>query len=327
MDQPFVHAFSNAGKDIVCIGLNDLGVAGGQTATIDRALDGNAAPPAFVSVRIETRSTGTAGQNGPQIRPASAADGTAYAAFYGWRSFDRNSGSVTADVVVVRDDPGGGAAPFTALLDSSDNLAGQRVALNVQFVWNGTMGNQRTGGDIAIAVDPNNSQRVYVAWADEQSSVYTLHLRCSNNGGQVWSANDIQTMANATNPALAINANGVLAFAYQHVTGTGAAQRWVTQVDQTSDDATWTPLVLATVPAGNPQPQFQPYIGDYIRMISVGADFYGVFSANNLPDQNNFPNQVKYQRNADFNAGTLLATDRSTPVNVSIDPFFFKITA
>ena len=60
-------------------------------------------------------------------------------------------------------------------------------------------------------------------------------------------------------------------------------------------------------------------------MLAVGAAFYGVFSANNQPDPNNFPSQVKYQRNADFTNGTLLSTDGTTQVAVSIDPFFFKI--
>jgi len=79
------------------------------------------------------------------------------------------------------------------------------------------------------------------------------------------------------------------------------------------------------VAGGTPQPQFQPYIGDYIRIVSVASDFYGVFSANNQPDSSNFPNGVKYQRNADFSSGTLLSNDGVTPVAASIDPFFFRI--
>jgi len=35
---------------------------------------------------------------------------------------------------------------------------------------------------------------------------------------------------------------------------------------------------------------------------------------------------VKYQRNADFTSHTLLDTDGTTPVDISIDPFFFKVT-
>ena len=58
----------------------------------------------------------------------------------------------------------------------------------------------------------------------------------------------------------------------------------------------------------------------------MGNDFYGIFSGNNTPDTNNFPNGITYQRNADFDAGTLLDVDNTTPVEVSIDPFFFKVT-
>ena len=41
----------------------------------------------------------------------------------------------------------------------------------------------------------------------------------------------------------------------------------------------------------------------------------------------NFPNGVTFRRNADFNSHTLLALDNTTPVPVSIDPFFFKVSA
>jgi len=35
---------------------------------------------------------------------------------------------------------------------------------------------------------------------------------------------------------------------------------------------------------------------------------------------------VTYQRNANFTAHTLLDVDNATPVDVSIDPFFFRVT-
>lgn len=325
VDQPFVDASSLGGRERVSIGLNDLGGQGGQTATIDQLVDGTAAPPVFNSVRIESRSTGSAGQNGPQVRPASAPDGTTYAAFYGWRAFALNQ--VTADVVVVRDDAGAGAAPFSALVDPGDGLPGRRVALNVQFVWNELLGNQRIGGDIAVAVDPTNSSIVYLAWADKRADTgYTLHLRRSTDRGETWSASDLRTLPNTTNPALAVNAAGKVAFLYQQVTGADAGQRWVTQVDRSNDGVNWDSLILATVPADSPVPKFQPYIGDYVRMIAFGNDFYGIFSANNQPDLTHFPNGVQYQRNVDFPSRRLLGSDSVNPVATSIDPFFFKIT-
>jgi len=43
-----------------------------------------------------------------------------------------------------------------------------------------------------------------------------------------WSA-ELRTIRNALNPALAINNAGKVGFLYQQLTGTGAAQRWVTK--------------------------------------------------------------------------------------------------
>ena len=68
-----------------------------------------------------------------------------------------------------------------------------------------------------------------------------------------------------------------------------------------------------------------PYLGDYLHLMAIGNDFYGVFSANNTPDMKQFPSGVRYQRNANFTTRTLLALDNTTPVAVSIDPFFFSV--
>ena len=75
---------------------------------------------------------------------------------------------------------------------------------------------------------------------------------------------------------------------------------------------------LASVPARD----FLPYLGDYVRLLALRNDFYGVFSGSNLPDRANFPSGVIYQRNANWTTHTLLSTDNATPVPVSIDPFF-----
>jgi len=327
VDQPFVRAQRLGTRDRVYVGNNDLAVANGRTATIDMSLNGAATPPQFKKVRIERRDTGSAGQNGPQVRPAVHPDGTVYAAFYGWRSFSASQ-RVTSDVVVVRDDDGGaGAQPFTALADSTDGLPGRLAAKNIAFVWDARLGNQRIGGDIAIAVDPANSRTVYLAWAALEASVYTLHVRRSTDAGVSWSPNDLRTKAAATNPALAVNAEGVVAFLYQQVIGTGASRRWVTTIERSANGGqTWQSNVVANVPATTPAPQFQPYIGDYVGMTSVGTDFYGIFSANNSPDLTRFPSGVVYQRNHDFQTRRLFDVDATTQVAVSIDPFFFRIT-
>jgi len=328
VDQPYVQALTvtsgpDKGKDRLYVGDNDFS-SPGRTATIDQSLDAAKATPTFKSVRIESRAT--SGQDGPPIRPCPHPDGTVYAVFHSWRTFDGSTGDGTADVVVVRDDQGGtGSSPFTALVDPGDGKAGLRVAQGTKFNFGGHLGLQRTGGDVAIAVDPTDSAKVYVAFNDDNGIDYTLHVRRSTNRGAVWSA-DLRTISNALNPALAVNAAGVVGMLFQQLVGTGAAQRWVTKFISSADGTNWQSITLATTPSRNPPRSFEPYLGDYEHLTAVGKDFYGVFSASNVPNKANFPNGVKFQRNANFATNTLLDLDNSTPVHPSIDPFFFKVT-
>jgi hypothetical protein len=334
-DQPFTHAITNAGKDRVYIGNNDFQVQP-QTATVDVAGDAKVANPSFKKVRIEVRST--AGQDGPQVRPVAHADGTVYAAFYGWRaqsgSFPGNTLVVTTDVVVVRDDNGGlGASPFRSLTDPGDGLAGRLVARGVRIPFRRSgipaSGQQRLGGTLSIAVDPRPSQSgtVYLAWSDQQAqSDFTLHIRRSTDRGRNWSATDLLTVQNATNAALAINSDGIIGLLYQQLTGADAGRRWKTHLRRTPDGQNWSDIILADTPANTPTKQFDPYLGDYDHLLTVGKVFYGIFSASNKPIAANFPNGVRYQRNADFNSHTLLALDNTTTVSESIDPFFFRVS-
>jgi hypothetical protein len=341
-DQPFTHATTNAGKDRVYIGNNDFDSQNDDppvpgTATVDVSVNAAIASPTFKKVRIEVRPT--AGQDGPQVRPVAHADGTAYAAFYGWRSqsgsFPGGTLVVTTDIVVVRDDNGGsGAHAFQDLTDPGDGLPGRLVARGVTtpFQQNGTAvnGQQRVGGALSIAVDPqpNNSGTVYLAWADRQpSSDFTLHVRRSTDRGDTWSAVDLLTVPGALNAALAVNSAGAVGLLFQQLTGTGASRRWETHFRRAPNGANFVDdLVLANTPANTPAKTFDPYLGDYDHLVAIGTDFYGIFAANNTPNLANFPNGVTYQRNADFNSHTLLALDNTTPVPASIDPFFFKVS-
>jgi hypothetical protein len=366
-DQPFTHATTvpsgpDAGKDRVYIGNNDFAATGGRTETVDTSLSAGVPAPAFTSVRIEKRST--VGQDGPQSRPVAHPDGTVYAAFYRWRSqtgsFPANTLVITsADVVVVRDDQGG-AAGFTNLVEppapAGDTRVGKRVVQGISFPFmlQGTpaTGQQRIGGTISIAVDPKNSSTVYLAWGDAQpGSFLTIHVRRSTDRGLTWSPNDLLTIPNATNAALAIAeivpiidpgrrrksrrrtkavvppipSKQVIGLLCQQVIGTGAAARWVTHLRRSPDGVNWSDLILAHTPAATPAKTFDPYLGDYDHLIAVQNVFFGIFSANNTPNVFNFPNGVKYQRNADFSTRTLLNVDNHTPVAVSIDPFFFRL--
>ncbi len=321
VDQPFVRALGFSNADHIYVGLNDFNQPNGRTATLDVSLDGGAT---YKSFSIEARNT--AGQDGPSVRPAVAADNTVYAAFFGWRKF--NGTTATSDVVVVRDDAGGtGPNPFQALRDPSDKLPGRLVVKRVSIPWSNspTLGQERIGSTLSIAVDPNNSSTVYVGWADHGSKgdIYTLHVRRSTDRGVTWSKADLPhtTISNATNIALAVASNRVAGLLYQQLSG----GRWVTHIVQSHDGfATVQDVVLASVPADAPVQQFLPYLGDYDYLLSVGNEFRGVFSANNSPDLANFPQGVSYQRAANFSTKTL--TDGSgNPVPISIDPFYFSV--
>lgn len=327
VDQPYVQAATVAsgpdkGKDRVYVGANDFNGTGGKTATIDQTLTGATANPAFKSVRIESRAT--PGQDGPPVRPAIHPDGTVYAIFHSWRSFNGSSGAGTADIVVVRDDKGGsGASQFTDLVDPNDHKAGVRVAQGAKFNFNGFLGQQRTGGDVSIAVDPTNKNIVYIAYNDDQDGFYVLHVRKSINGGLVWSP-DVRTIRDALNPALAVNSAGKLGLLFQQLSGTGA-KTWVTTFEVSAGGSPEQSFVLHKAPGNRPLKQFDPYLGDYAHLMTVGRDFFGIFSGSNSPRKENFPSGIVYQRNVNWTTGTLLDVDNSTTVNPSIDPFFFKL--
>lgn len=332
-DQPFTHARMNGTREVVYVGDNDFAAPAGHTATIDQSLNAGATPPSFTSVRVERRTT--LGQDGPQTRPASHADGTVYGAFYRWRAsagnFQANTLIITsADVIVVRDDRFGSAAnPYSALLDPGDHIAGIRVVQGVSFPFmiHGTAasGQQRLGGSISIAVDPRNSSVVYLAWGDRQpNSVLTLHVRVSKDRGLTWSP-DRLVISNATNGALAVTNAGVIGFLYQQIRGTGASQRWETHLRRSTDAINWSDLMLANVPATLPVKTFDPYLGDYDHLVADGNDLCGIFSTSNEPDMTHFPNGVVYQRNANFATRKLLGLDNVTTISASIDPFFFRV--
>ena len=292
-DQPFTHATTvpsglDAGKDRVYIGNNDFAAINGRTETVDTSFNAGVAAPAFTAVRIEKRST--VGQDGPQSRPVAHADGTVYAAFYRWRSptgsFPGNTLVITsADVVVVRDDKGGAAIQrvWWSRRRPRATHIGKRVVQGVSFPFmrNGTpaTGQQRIGGTISIAVDPNNSSTVYLAWGDAQpGSFLTIHVRRSTDRGLTWSPSDLLTIPNATNAALAIAEivpiigpgsgrtcrrrtkavgpwflrNGSSACCTSKWSGGSGQRRWVTHLRRSPDGVNWSDLVLANTPAATP---------------------------------------------------------------------------
>jgi hypothetical protein len=327
-DQPWVVAGSvvvnQRSVDRVYVGSRDAQPrpSVGPVAAVDVSLDAATAPsPAGF------RETPLGLRRGPFSLPptriAIHPDGTVYVAFlHCIRVF--TDGSLDFDVVVRRDDNwADNVDPFSALTEGN-NAVGVRASSENFSRPNDTIGQERIAADLAIAVDPTDSSTVYVAWCRRTDRVsgtdWQLDVIRSNDRGNEWTVVR-QIGPTAKNPALAVNAEGRVGLAYQQFTGS----QWVTQLEVTRN--AWATraetMVLHQAPSNVPVRVAFPYIGDYIRLLAVGDDFYGVFSGNNTPDLANFPNGVRYQRFANFATRVLLNTDNITPVATSIDPFFF----
>jgi len=326
-DQPYVYAATNpiTGVDGLYVGNNDLSVSGSQTAAVDLSTNASATTPTLTSNIIEPRTP--SGQDGPPIRIAIHPSGTIYS-IHTQRT--ASSGSVrTVNIVVSRDDNwGGGASPFTDLTDPSDGLSGRLAMTGVQLTWSGPqLGQERLGDRVAIAVDPNNANRVYIAWVDNNGTANAnIHVRRSIDGGANWSANDLYNVNSAINPDIAINNLGEVALSYQNLNGTN----WNTIVERTTNDfATRITNTLNSFPDGTPASTFLPYIGDYAYLTAQpsGKDFLGVFSASNDPTPVRFPTvQPTWQRNINTGTNSLRNLANTANVAVSIDPFFYRVT-
>jgi hypothetical protein len=301
---------------------------------VDLSLDAATlpAPAGFTATaRLETRQSAVlpddnGRQDGPSVRTAIHSSGVIYGAFLGWRIFGSPN---VSDVVVVRDDNWASRpARFQDLVDSTDGKAGQRVVTGVSIAPLGTLlGTQRVGSSLTTAVDPADSRRIYIAWCDGLATItspYTLHVRRSDDSGQNWTDADLFNVANATNPGLAVNANGVVGLLYQELVSVNATHRWRTHLVHSIDHFTnvAADTILADVLDSREGATTSVIIGDYANLITIGMDFYGVFSAYNVPDTSNFPSGVTYLRNHNFSTQELLNVDSITPVAPSVDPFF-----
>jgi hypothetical protein len=85
-------------------------------------------------------------------------------------------------------------------------------------------------------------------------------------------------------------------------------------------------VLLGTESNAKPDSQFDPYIGDYFDLTSVGNNFYGTFSASNLDDGTNatLNSATTFLRKFSGTPGTAnfqLTDTTGMPIAGSIDPY------
>ena len=331
IDQPYIAAMTVGSEDHVFVADCDFnyptnpGPQGPGQAVLDRSL--NAPGASFTPVPVEYQPKAIDWE----VRSAIAADGKiVYAAFnrvtditYQQCGKYTEPALMTSEVVVVRDDNGGASTPpFSSLVDPQ-GTPGVVAVQQRKLTGTECLGGDRIADDLALAVDPRDPKKVYLVWSDLVNDRVSLHLKYSTDGGETWSDSK-RDIPDAKNPGLAVNAQGTVGFLYQQVVN----NMWKTQFEQTSDDfqTTQQPLTLAQFPIQPPPYQSccsNIFLGDYLHLMAVNNDFYGVFSSNNNPDRSHFPCGVNFQRREDQKK---LRDLQGKEVSPSIDPFFFKVT-
>lgn len=343
---PFTAASSNAASSLVAIGADARNAPNCNTGVVYWNLPSEPFTRVCVAPRPTTWCDGD--ELTPVVRTAVHSDETVYALTYRIASPAADCQSALLDVVLFRHDPGANVtSPFASLSDfpmistlddctSRDGERGFRVARCVPVPWDPDAAERGWGQvrrvftDIAVAVDPRNSRRVFVAWGDTASGKegMTLHLQESRDGGATWRTEDLATVETAVNPSLAVTTQGRLGFAYQQMED-GTSGKWTTKIRIFSDHDPPEELrtyTLAKPPVNTPQRCQQPYLGDYMHLQAIGKHFYGVFSASgDVGSAEFFPEGVAYRRDPPVpKANPCYGDDTKTP-ELSIDPYFYAL--
>jgi hypothetical protein len=210
------------------------------------------------------------------------------------------------------------------------------------------MGKQRRGeNQVAIAIDPNDATKTYIAYADSQPGDFmTLHLVAATASASSVTDTELRMVHNALNPGVAVTRSGRIGFVYQAFVADAANPRWQTRIEISNEThAQWDTLLLSDTPSDEPAfncgANEAPYLGDYLDIGVAGNTFYGVFSADNNPAHHESPSPpgdqesvvpAKYLRDKTL-LGPILTVPCSAGtcnagggVNYSIDPFFFRVT-
>jgi hypothetical protein len=231
-------------------------------------------------------------------------------------AFARHTGPASGarqpgEIVVVRDDQGGILSPGNPS-PFSDLGQGVVVQSGSYPTADFFLGQQRIGGDISLAIDPNNPDTAYLSYSRIENNQPVLYVHRSDDGGNTWE--DALAVNNAAIGNLAVAANGTWGLLNVRVDG----GRMIEEFRQNGGD----PTVLARWPVGDPRGG-RVYVGDYQSLVTVGNTFYAGFCGSNNPDVADFPAGVVFQRNADF-VGHTLRTEQGAVVPRSIDPYFFR---
>ena len=333
LDQPWVRT---GPSNHVYVGYNDLSMGGGRTASMLVSINGGTTYTAETLDRV-----GAPGfQDSPSIREA-VNGSTVYAVFERWNSLVENSANglrFGSQVVIERSD-NGGADGFTALGAGGNGVvAGTPTAVFANTTNTPlTLGQERTGSDLAIAVDPNNAAHVVTVWANAPGAngagILQLALAESFDSGASWATKFVTSAATRSDqPAVSISSTGAIGLLYNNYDpATNKLSQHI--VTTTNDFVTSTDQTLATETNATPTLDFHPYLGDFFDLTSVGNTFYGIFSASNLDNGNSNTGvqfsageSVTFGRNFTGNSGT--SSFRLTDLNgnqvaSSIDPYFF----
>lgn len=324
-DQPSI---ATGPTNHVYVGYNNLDKFPGSTATIAVSTDGGAT---LTPIAIDPTNPG--GQSdAPAIRVAVNGN-TVYGAYIRWNANlggdpALQSADIAAQIMVVKS-TNGGADSFTALPGGS-----QVDTPVVIFSEKGAaLGSERIGSDLSIAVDPNNPNRVVVAYSGTAGlGELQVVVAESTDGGVTWtrkftSSNEIRSGL----PAIVIRSDGAVGLLY---TSYDVAKDRLSQhlISTNNDFQTFTDTLLAheqDQASGGPTPRYFPYIGDFQNLTSAGSTYYGIFSADNFANGRlaAFPEGVSFLRCTTGVIGTLsfgLDTCGGIAIPQSIDPFMFS---
>jgi hypothetical protein len=307
-DQPTLSATRVGGQDQIFVTINDLSQPL-RTASIEYSLDGGVT---FTRKVIE-KVNPALGFDLPPVE--SAVNGTSVYAVYErvqgvtGAVHENNQRDFVVDVVVVKDDL---TSPTFGNFDGlGTNGVGVVIASNV-IAPLGLLGQERLGSDLAIAISPDGSQ-IYVAFAVSPNfDRPTVQVYQSSDGGQTWPS-VYGTRDKSALPVLAVAQNGAVGLMYTSYEY-GNLETHFTQTLNNFGNVGDTILSRFFDPAI--AIQFDPYIGDFERVVAVGNTFYGTFSAGN--DTSLYLTQPTFLRDASM---------LGHGVAFSIDPFYYSINA